>query len=275
MVIKCQSDVKATLLLYLQKEAVYNTFITADIINYGFKQEFQEIYADICGESLKLDTLRGIYLKFYDNLMIYSQAAELNKEFLSAYFTDWTPAVIMGKPEVIAGAAPLVPDYIYNQKSIYALSEIALKPSKGIGMTVKTATLQDVDKIYQFLMSIEEIKHLYGSREMIASRIKTGDGRHCFVEKNGVIIGHANSTAKNPKTVMIGGVATRKEECGQGIASAIVYELAHDIVDQGMIPCLFGREGEKHNLFHALGFRKFGDWGTLERPHPDSGGQPS
>jgi len=273
MVIKCQSEAEAILLSYLQEEAVYNTFMTADIINYGFEQRFQEIYADVAGEVMEPDAVKGVYLKFYDNFMIYSRTKEVDREFLRSYFTDWLPAVVMGKADVIAAAAPLLPDYTYNEKSIFALSGQDIKRPPDIGVTVKRATLEDVDRIYQFLMSIEEIKHLYDSREMIVSRIKTGDGHHCFVEKEGVIIGHANSTAENPSTVMIGGVGTKAQARGRGIASAIVYELAHGILEQGKTPCLFGKKKETHNLFTGLGFRRFGAWATLERPYPDSVGR--
>ena len=132
-------------------------------------------------------------------------------------------------------------------------------------ITVHTAGIRDADRIYQFLMSIDEIKDLYGSKDMIINRIRTGDGVHCFVEKDGEIIGHANSTADNPYTVMIGGVATKREERNQGIAAVIVHKLTADILNQGKTPCLFGKEENHSNLFVEMGFERFGVWGILVR----------
>ena len=100
---------------------------------------------------------------------------------------------------------------------------------------------------------------------MIENSIKTGDGVHYFVEENGKIIGHANSTADNPHTVMIGGVATKYEARNKSIAATIVCQLASDILAQGKTPCLFGKDDETHNLFVGLGCQRYGEWARLER----------
>lgn len=59
MVERCTSKDEKKLLDFLGKEAVFNTFLLADIGNYGFDQEFQTVYADRDGE-----VVRNVYLRF-------------------------------------------------------------------------------------------------------------------------------------------------------------------------------------------------------------------
>ena len=78
------------LLEYLRGEPVYNTFLLADISNFGFDKEFQNVYAEV-----EEDVIHGVYLTFYQNLILYSREGRINQEFLKDLFARWTPAVVM------------------------------------------------------------------------------------------------------------------------------------------------------------------------------------
>ena len=260
MIKRCIKTAEEKLLNYLSNEAVFNTFMIADILNYGFEQEFQSIYADI-----EEDSISGVYLKFYENLIVYSHLNRIDRKFMKEWLQDFSPAVIMGKAKLVSVFQELLPSYQFAQKSLYILKEEKFNAGIRRNITIRAATLADVDKIYDFLMTIEEIKGLYGSKEMIENRIRTGDGIHYLVEEDGEIIGHANSTASNPYTVMIGGVATALDARSRGIARNVVAVAAKEILAQGKTPCLFCREGTEDNLFIDLGFERAGEWAVLER----------
>lgn len=266
MVIICDKSREPSLLEYLKEEAVYNTFLLADIVNYGFDKEFQTIYGD-----MEDDGLKGVYLKFYSNLIVYSRKNKIEKQFLKTWFQDWKPKVIMGKSSMVKEIHKLLPDYNYKEEPLYLLDSKEnlekswLRENTIPEGTIKKAGIEDVDRIYEFLMKIEEFKALYGSREMIEERFKTGDGVHYIMEKNGEIIGHANSTAKSLYTVMIGGVATAPKERRKGVAGNLVYTIAKEILDQGRKPCLFNKREAEHNVYVRLGFQKAGTWGVMTR----------
>ena len=46
MVRECTEKDKERLLAYLKEEAVYNTFLLADIEDFGFEESFQTVYMD-------------------------------------------------------------------------------------------------------------------------------------------------------------------------------------------------------------------------------------
>ena len=46
MVRECTEKDKEWLLAYLKEEAVYNTFLLADIEDFGFEESFQTVYMD-------------------------------------------------------------------------------------------------------------------------------------------------------------------------------------------------------------------------------------
>lgn len=266
MVNICDKDMKPSLLSYLKEEAVYNTFLLADIENYGFDKEFQTVYAD-----LEEGKIKGVYLKFYNNFIVYSKEDQVDEGFLEQWFRNWKPEVVMGKAGTVKKMCQLLPDYHYKEEYLYLLeSQEKLnlcfeKEKKKAEGTIQKGTLKDVDRIYQFLMSIDEIKALYGSRDMIEERIKTGDGFHYFLEMDGQIIGHANSAASSPYTAMIGGVATAYGERGKGIAARLVFEAAKDILNQGKTPCLFSKRDQENNVYVRLGFEKAGMWSVMTK----------
>lgn len=262
MVIKCSKDEEAMLLEYLKEDAVYHTFLLADIQNFGFEQEFQTVYADI-----QEDKVQGVYLKFYGNLILAGREGGCDEPFLKKLLEQWTPDVVMGKESLVKEVSRFLPQYHMAAKGLYAFTGEGLKTGESReSMAMKRGVPGDEDKIHEFLMEIPEIKALYTSKQMIADRLKHGDGTHLYLEQEGTVIAHVNSAAKSPYHVMIGGVGTRKSERGKGLASGLVRQICQEILAEGKEPCCFCDRGTEHNLFIQLGFQKIGMWGVLTRP---------
>lgn len=262
MVIRCGEDMRERLLEYLREEPVYNTFLLADISNFGFDKDFQTVYAE-----MEEDSIHGVYLTFYQNLIIYSREGRMNQEFLKDLFAGWSPAVVMGRSADVRQAAGVLPGYRLEEKPLYLLEDDGrLEPDDARDIQ---AVPGDEDKLYEFLMGIPQMRTLYGSKEMIGDRLKNQDGVHYYREENGRVIAQANSAARSEKTVMIGGVATVPDRRGEKIASALVSRVSRTILKEGKIPCLFCEREEEHNLYTRLGFRKAGMWATLMMQKPE------
>lgn len=267
---------------YLREEAVYNTFLLADIADFGFDESFQTVYLDE-----EQGKIKGVYLSFYQNFLLYCKENEVNAEFLQELFSGQIPDVIMGKVEdvrkvqgVLQNCATGLPEAngtIGSNEPLGSMEQIGSMDSKGLyqfshpeELAEETADIQkavpeDVDDIFDFLQSIPELKNLYTSKQMIADRIGKNCGTHYIVRDNGNIIAHANSAAESEFTTMIGGVSTREDCRGRGLASQIVSKLCRDITAKGKQPTLFSIRGEEDNLYSRIGFRKIGEWGTLTR----------
>ena len=271
MIIQCTKEQESQLFNYLKEEAVYNTFLLADIMNYGFDKDFQTVY----GEFDENGNCHGVYLRFYENLIVYTKTDDklsspvLTNEgtlFLNRLFCQWTPAVIMGKADTVCAINSLLDTekYSYSERPLYLLeNDTSLIDTNDF--SIHKGTSKDAEDIYRFLASIDEMKTLYSSKEMIADRLENGDGTHYFIKNGNTLIGHANSAAVSIYTVMIGGVATAVKHRNRTYASALVSALCRDILASGKKPCLFCTRNEEHNLFCRLGFFKAGSFGVLER----------
>lgn len=269
MVRKCTVEDRDRLTSYLKEEAVYNTFLLADIDDFGFEEPFQTVYADEDeGE------IRGVYLCFYQNFLLYSKENRVNIPFLKQLFATYTPDVIMGKYETVQELKEVLQEYALDARNLYLLDhkeeledetvegEHAVK---GCGDICRAGS-KDVDDIFAFLQSIDELKGLYTSRQMIADRIEKKCGVHYIIRKDGEIIAHANSAAGCEVTMMIGGVGVAPKYRKQGLGGRIVSRLCRDILAEGKHPCLFSMQEEAHSLYKRIGFKKAGVWGTLTKP---------
>lgn len=259
MVRECTEKDKEQLLAYLKEEAVYNTFLLADIEDFGFEEKFQTVYMDE-----EQGKIKGVYLCFYQNFLLYCKENEVNILFLEQLLSQYEPDVVMGKTQTVQIVQRILTEHVLESRGLYIFSdESCLEPDHP---DICAASMEDVDDIFAFLQSIDELRHLYTSKQMIADRIAKNCGVHYIIRKDGKLIAHANSAAQCEATTMIGGVATAPEERGKGLGGQVVSRLCREILAKGKTPCLFSAQGAEHNLYNRLGFQKIGEWGTLTKP---------
>lgn len=259
MVRECTGKDKEQLLAYLKEEAVYNTFLLADIEDFGFEEPFQTVYMDE-----EQGEIKGIYLCFYQNFLLYCRENEVNISFLEQLFSGYIPDVVMGKTQTVQIVQRILTEHVLESRDLYLFADEACLEKEN--PEIRAAGMEDVDDIFAFLQSIDELRHLYTSKQMIADRIEKNCGVHYIIRRDGKIIAHANSAAQCEATTMIGGVSTAPKERGQGLGGQVVSRLCRDILAKGKTPCLFSIRGEEHNLYHRIGFQKIGEWGTLTKP---------
>lgn len=264
MVRECTEKDKERLLAYLKEEAVYNTFLLADIEDFGFEESFQTVYMDE-----EQGEIKGVYLCFYQNFLLYCRENEVNISFLEQLFSIYIPDVVMGKTQTVQIVQRILTEHVLESRGLYLFEDETCLEKEN--PEIHAAGMEDVDDIFAFLQSIDELRHLYTSKQMIADRIGKNCGVHYIIRRDGKIIAHANSAAQCEATTMIGGVSTAPEARGQGLGGQVVSKLCRDILAKGKTPCLFSIQGEEHNLYHRIGFQKIGEWGTLTKPA--NGGQ--
>lgn len=257
MIVKCKEEHRKLLIRFLKQDVVFNTFILADIDNYGFDSPFQEIYMKQKG-----DECNFVYLKFYNNLIISGEPEEFDIEFAEDLMREGI-SIVMGRNNLVCQIAEGCKNYFNHTKKVLYQLEMKENLLKEDG-TVQIASEKDVERIYNFLMSIESFKALYSSKDMIYNRIRNGEGIHAFIENEGEIIAHGNSTAKSEFSYMIGGVGVKDSFRNQGLASKIVSKLADNILAEKKIPCIFSEKSKGQSFLGRLGFMEIGDWGTLE-----------
>lgn len=259
MIIKCGDKHRTILNECLKEECVYNTFLIADISRYGFHHDFQDVWMD-----LEQEQCVAVYLRFYNNLLIYSKNNQVNHEFIDDVLRNNEILVIMGKKTTLQMINDrYAGDYKNSDKYMCVLdNDSQLIEDEG---TVKTAVFADVDDIHSFLMRIKQFKNMYASKAMIEDRIKKNDGKHVFIAVNGRIVSHGNSTASSDHAVMIGGIATDPEHRRRNYASKIVSKLARNPLALNKKMCALCEDNRTLFLFEKLGFIKMGKWSVMEK----------
>lgn len=254
MIIKCSKKDLSKLKSFLREELIFNTFILADIANYGFDEGFQQVYMEVSEQS----ECKFVYLVFYNNLILAGDPDCINIDFIKSIIAK-SITVIMGKDSLISLLrASLNGSFKYIENSMWYLKDNRkLLPSSN---DCKIATLNDVDKIHAFLMSFESLKNRYASKDMIYDRIDKNDGTHAYIEQNGAILAHGNSTARSDYSVMIGGLASRSQTSKSDLELFIVSYLSKIILESGRFPCLFSET----DTVRDLGYTLLGKWSTLE-----------
>ncbi|MEG1878496.1 MAG: GNAT family N-acetyltransferase [Pseudoflavonifractor sp.] len=257
---QCDQAQQETLVRFLERDAVYHTFILSDMLHYGFQAPFQQIYM----QTSPGGDCTGVFLRYYHNLILAGEAPGAEFPALWA-LVGGQVSTVMGKAALVQGlqeACDLKP-WSLAVKDLYALpgGEHLLPPLPA----AEEADLENVDAIHDFLMQVPQFRALYGEKAMIENRIRQGDGRHLTLTQNGQIAAHANSAAGTELACMVGGVAVAEALRGRGLGHQIVSELCRRLRAGGQTPCLFSDYPPSRSLFCDLGFEKVGTWGVLEQ----------
>lgn len=255
MIRKCNEDDRERLMVFLNEKPVYHTFLLSDLDKYGFDKDYQTVYMqEDEGQCI------GVFLKYFNNLILAGEGQKLDYEAIGRLAENGI-TTIMGKAETVSSAAEQAGGQAqmkYN--NLYIHKDTGKLTSAG--NAVRFAELEDVDRIYEFLMSFPEMKDLYSEKKMVENRISNKEGIHAIIEKDGRIIAHGNSAASAELTCMLGGICVRAEYRGQGYAKEIIRTLCREIHRQGKIPCIFAPEDPAYSIFSELGFEIYGKWGV-------------
>ena len=253
---KCNNTDEKGLLDFLNSKPVYHTFIIADIKQYGFDQEFQDVYVQEEEEKIQ-----GVFLRYFNNFIVAGNGEELLYDEIAG-LVDSSVTTIMGCADIVDGISEKLSckvNVIYN--NLYTHEDPVDSHWKE-GCTY--AGLEDVDRIHQFLMSFPEFATMYAEKGMIVNRLQNKEGVHLFIEKDGKIIAHGNSAASADKTCMMGGISVEEGLRGQGYGKKILLSLCSEILDSGKIPCIFASEKADYSCFRETGFKVYGRWGVAQ-----------
>lgn len=257
MLRKCGEEDRERLKEFLNEKPVYHTFLISDLDKYGFDKDFQTIYMqEEEGRCI------GVFLKYFYNLIVSGEDQELDHEAVSRLADDKI-TTIMGNAEVVQNVANRVgrrQRMTYNNLYIHEETE-RQEPADN---KVRFADLDDVGRIYEFLMGFPEMKNLYSEKKMIENRISNMEGVHAIIEKQGRIVAHGNSAASAELTCMLGGICVGEGYRGRGYAKDIIRTLCREIHSQGKIPCMFAPENNPYTIFSELGFKIYGRWGVAQ-----------
>ncbi|WP_187355440.1 GNAT family N-acetyltransferase [Paenibacillus tengchongensis] len=268
MIRKLAEADREAVLSFLGAEAALNLFLIGDVENYGFSQEFMEVWGETEGED---GPLKAVLLRYYSSYLPYARGP-FNVEGFAALIGANT------KAEMISGSAQVAEAFRgqFNfrlQKQMHfselaAMTEEVGQACRNTQITVKKAGIDDVEAICALTDIIEEFAGSGGGmRTGLRQSLQSGTGRTYYAERDGKVIACASTSAENSLSAMIVGVATHPDYRKQGLARSLVAQLCSDLLAEGKSLCLFYDNPKAAELYEHLGFRRIGSWRMMYLQH--------
>ncbi len=262
MWIKATENEREMINRYCMDEAISNLFILADIENFGFDSEFQNVWYE-----LKEEKMIGVVLRYYDNLILYSKTLETNFEIIDEIFNQYDIRILSGKKTVISHVSKLMDDQPFISIAMeYNDKKIDNKTSRLINV----ATTQDATDIARCYGEYDAFKGLYSDileerAKQITDRMVSGEGKHVFIKDDQTIISHGNTSGECSFAGMIGGLFTNPDYQRQGYASSILTYLTNDLISRNKKAVVLVGNRELKPFFDSQGFIAVDDWAILRR----------
>jgi predicted GNAT family acetyltransferase len=123
------------------------------------------------------------------------------------------------------------------------------------GVTVRAATLDDLERLTQFYADAEEMTR---SPAGVADPLR--HRRIWLVEADGEICAAALTNGEIREQAMIGGVFTPPAHRGRGYSQAVVSALCQSLLAEGRQPVLYWINPVAGGVYRKLGFKSIGRW---------------
>lgn len=239
---------------FLSEEPAINLFIIGDIENYGFDEDFQELWG--CFEDSELI---GVLLRYNHNYIPYYKDARFDiTSFIEIIDRDSDPnRIISGKRSIILRFKGLLKNAF--EKELYFCQLNTSDALEGYNHGVKTATVEDALRIKELLTHIKEFRSEQSLHDM-RRKIETKAGRIFYIEDQEKVISVSQTTAENSMSAMIVGVATHMDYRGRGLMSSCLSNLCRVLLNEGKTLCLFYDNPKAGSVYMRLGFQPIDHW---------------
>lgn len=256
MIIKTDETWHEKVIDYLSEEPALNLFIIADIENFGYETEFQEIWADVDEDG----AIRGILLRYMGNYLPYAKGTINAKAFSEIINKDHNYEMLSGKREITEQFRPYVA-FERTKETYFAELRVAQFLNKSISKeSIVQAEISDVDSIMELRYMIKEFDIRPTAKESLEQALSTKTGRTYLIKENDKVVSCASSTAENSLSAMIVGVCSHPDKRNQGFASLCMEALCQDILAEGKAVCLFYDNPKAGSIYKRLGFKDIGFW---------------
>lgn len=260
MIRKLNEADREDLMELVGKNPAINLYIIGDVENFGFEQDFMELW----GESDSVDgPLKAVILRFYGSYLPYSEGPFDAEGFAELLRRNKNAEMISGSLEVVRTLSKWLNIRQEKEMLFAELTEMneEIRTAASAPVPIQKATTQDVDAICTLTDVITEFTSSpEDARKTLHKTLESGTGRTYFVEQNGEVIATASTAAENSRSAMIVAVATHPEYRGQKLASQVVAQLCADILAEGKSLCLFYNNPQAGLIYKKLGFRDIDKW---------------
>lgn len=256
MLRKAHSKDQNTILSLIAHDPSRALFITGDILQNGFDQDYQEIWVDEDEEGI-----HALYLRYHTNLIIYVVDRLVDYVGLNERIQDKRILVVSGTQSHIQH----LPESIKEQLDLRSTYLCECRDLKNAQTGAQRARLEDAEDIAKSYKEIEEFGQIedipydvYLKR--LQDQMKANTKSVYIIKEDHRVVSCASTSAQSNVGVMIVGVFTLKGYRNRGYARQVVSAITQDSLDKGLIPCLFYDNPKAGALYHHLGYVTMDQW---------------
>ncbi|HEY8488581.1 MAG TPA: GNAT family N-acetyltransferase [Thermaerobacter sp.] len=264
-----EADRQATL-EFLAAESAFNLFILADIHNYGFATDFQQVWGDFSADG----RLRAVLLRYFRNFIPYGRdgfdaeglARVIQRRVGEEAGNRWE---VSGKTEVVERLRPYTQQILDwdRRRSLY-FAELAgdgrlagLRQELPGSVQLRRMQPADAPLIGDLYRRIAEFRTFdEGAERELYHSLATGAARGYWLEHEGRAVAAVKTAAENPYSAMVVGVATDPRFRRRGFATQLMVRLCQEVLAEGKRLCLFYDNPEAGAIYQRVGFRDIGTW---------------
>jgi predicted GNAT family acetyltransferase len=261
MIVKADQSWHEKVMSYLSEEPALNLFIIADIENFGYETDSQEIWADVDDAG----DIQGILLRYMGNYLPYAKGCINAKGFSEIINKDTTYEMISGKKEITEQFYPYIKFERTKETFFAELKEARSLKKNSSRANIQKAEIHDVDSLMELKSQIKEFTIRQTARQSLEQALKTKTGRTYFMKENDIIVSCASTTAENSLSAMIVGVCSHPDKRNLGLATRCMEALCYDVLSEGKAICVFYDNPKAGSIYKRLGFKDIGFW-TMNFP---------
>jgi predicted GNAT family acetyltransferase len=264
---KADATNNEALMPFVSREPSFNIFIIADIEQFGYGQDFQEIWIDCPNPEIRPDRknrldqeIRAVLLRYRSSYVIYAPTEHDIDGFARILSSSTQLKVFSGKPETLL---PYVKRLLFShQRNLY----FARIDPKGFcpiilkDVCIQRATPKDAEDLNRLRSRVAEFADLPRSTDAIRKRLKSGLGRTYLIRERDEIVSSVSTSAETSVSAMIGGVMTHPNYRGRGYASFCLSVMCDDLNREGKIACLTYDNPAADRIYKRVGFKDVGRW---------------
>ncbi len=258
MIRKLTEEDNNNLINLIMEEPEYNLYIIGDVENFGYNQDFLELY----GEFDEHGVISAVLVRYFNIFNLYAKDRFDKDGFVNIMKSFDKPRMLVGKTQIVSRFEDASLGFNKSELHNFAvLKEIKSTFQIDKKIIVKKANIEDVERIAGLRNIISEFSSGNNKfKEILLNDIKAGTAHGYYVEIDGNIVSYAQTSAENSKSAMVVSVMTDKKYRRKGLASACIKVLCDDLINQGKTLCLFYRNPEAGAIYRRLGFEEIGLW---------------
>lgn len=258
MIRKLNSDDNDRLMKFIGDEPEFNLYIISDIENFGYDKDFQEMF----GEFSEEDELVSVLVRYFNIYTVYAKG-EFDVHEYASIMNEKGYGMLSGKTEIVSMFEDT--DLKLDAPELHHFAALTREGFQDLAqdksITVKKASLKDIDRIVELNDRIEEFSGGSGRfGEILENEYKTGTGHGYYIKVDRKIVSYAQVSAENSKCAMVVSVMTDSAYRGRGLASACVTHLCREMLARGKTLCLFYKNPEAGSIYRKVGFKDIGFW---------------